>query len=242
MSVVRKFFPLMLIVLALLSMALPAFAQTTGEVELVGTVEAMTLDTITVNGQAIDVSTAEINTSVEVGAVVKVEGMLNPDGSISAREVNAVAEGVQPGEAELIGILTSFNSSTMVVNGQTIDISTAELYPGLTVGEMVKVHAVATADGTWIAREAEPYSPAAEDDGTGLPGEFEITGTLEAVGDGSITVAGQSIVITGAEVKSALVVGVRVKVHVSLVDGVLVAREVENAVSDMNDNTNSNDK
>ncbi|MCB9451243.1 MAG: PepSY domain-containing protein [Anaerolineaceae bacterium] len=234
---IRKSLSFLSIFAALLFLALPVFAQTSGAVELVGVVEAMTLDTITVNGQGIIITGAEINTALEIGALVSVEGTLNPDGSISARQVNPVAAGVQPGEAELIGVLEHFDSTAMVVNGITFDVSGAELGTGLAVGQMVKVHATWT-DSGWVAREVQLYTPA--EDAPGMSGEFEMTGTLEAIGDGSITVAGQTIMTAGAEIKNMLVIGVRVKVHFSLVNGVMVAREVENATADASSNSNDN--
>ncbi|MCA9914620.1 MAG: PepSY domain-containing protein [Anaerolineae bacterium] len=244
MQFIRKSLSTLFIFAALLFVALPVFAQTAGAVELVGVVEAMTLDTITINGQTIVITGAEINTALEVGAVVSVEGTLNPDGSISARQVNPVAAGVQPGEAELIGVLEHFDSTAMVVNGIAFDVSGAELGTGLAVGQMVKVHATWT-DSGWVAREVQLYTPA--EDAPGMSGEFEMTGTLEAIGDGSITVAGQTIMTAGAEIKNMLVIGGRVKVHFSLVNGVMVAREVENATAssttndNMDDNSNTND-
>ena len=222
-----------------LGIVVPGLAQTTGEVELVGIVEAMTLNTVTINEQEIDVSTAEFNTSIEVGAIVQVEGTLNTDGMITARELNPVDEGTVPGEAELIGILESFDGTTMVVNGQTIDISIAGFNGAIRVGELVKVHATATDAGTWLTREVEPF--VADENDSVAVGEFEIIGTLEEIGDGFIVVSGQVISIVDAEVKDPLVPGVLVKVHLSEVNGELLAREVENANTDDNNNPNAND-
>ncbi len=227
----------------MLLLTVPAFAQTTADVELVGVVEAMTLDTVTVNGLLVDVSTAEINTPIEVGALVRVEGSLNVDGTITARQINPVGDDIQPGEAELIGMVESFEDTTMVINGLSIDVTTAEIDPAIMVGEMVRVHATADSAGVWVAREVALFTPdpdAADDDPTPV-GEFEITGTLEEIGDGFIVVAGQTITTTGAEIHDTLVVGVLVKAHVQLVDDVLVAREVENVVAGTGASANDNE-
>lgn len=239
-----SFLVVSLVVMLLLTV--PAFAQTTAEVELVGVVEAMTLDTITVNGLLVDVSTAEINTPIEVDVLVRVEGTLNVDGTITARQINPVADGIQPGEAELIGVLESFDDTTMVINGLSIDVSSAEIDPVIAVGDMVRVHATADSTGVWVAREVALFTPD-PDVTAGDPtpvGEFEITGTLEEIGDGFIVVAGQTITTTDAEIHDTLVVGVLVKAHVQLVDNVLVAREVENVIggtdAPVNDNANGN--
>lgn len=71
-------------------------------------------------------------------------------------------------------------------------------------------------------------------------GETEITGTLERINSGTIVVAGQTISIVGAEINDVLVVGRSVKAHVSTVNGVLTAREVETVSTPDDDNSNSN--
>lgn len=228
-------------------------AQTDDSVELVGIIEEMTATTITVNQQVIDISGAELNIPLEIGSLVKIQGSLSTIGEITVREINAPDEGTQAGEAEITGVLESFDGTTMVINGQVVDASVAEIKAGIVVGELVKVHVTANVDGTWQAREAEPIIASVEDNSTddnstdtnGMqPGEFEIIGTLEEIGDGFVVVSGQRVDISNAELKNMLVTGVLVKVHLQEVDGVLVAREIENSVEDDvsdNDNANSND-
>lgn len=243
----------------LLISTLSALAQTDDSVELVGIIEDMTSTTITINQQVVDISGAELNVPLELGSLIKIEGNLSTSGEITAREVDAPDEGAQAGESELTGILESFDGSTMVINGQVVDVSTAEVKAGIVVGELVKVHVTANDDGTWQAREAEPATAPVQDDPTtddnspndntddGLQsGEFEIVGTLDEIGDGFVVVSGQTIDVTNAEIKNLLVTGVLVKVHLSNVDGSFVAREIENHVASDdssvgNDNTNAND-
>lgn len=78
--------------------------------------------------------------------------------------------------------------------------------------------------------------------------ETEITGVLESITSGSIVVSGQTISVIDAEIKNMLVVGSTVKVHVSTVNGMLIAREVQtaptasdNTNANSNDNTNTNE-
>ena len=233
---------LFVVVFVLLS-AVYGWAQTPGEVELVGEVVGMTLDTITVNGQEINIVGAELDVPLALLILVEVEGTLNPDGSITARQVSAAQEDVIAGEAELIGTLDSFDGATMTVNGQVVDVTNAEIKTGITFGGSVKIHAMATGANTWLAREAEPHVPDVHDNNNAEieqqptpAGEFEIIGSVEEVGAESIMVAGQTISIVGAEIKDSFVAGISVKVHVRLVDGVLVAREIENFVGDDNNN------
>jgi hypothetical protein len=233
-----------LVMIALLLIAaLPAAAQAAALVELVGTIEAVAADSIVVNGQSVDISAAEMQVAAEVGLLVEVEGLLQTDGSIVAREVKAVTDGTLPGEFELIGILDAIDGDSIEIAGQLIDVTNAEIKPGVSVGELVKVHASMTIAG-WVAREVEPTTAEDEDSADSKPeGEFEITGTLQEFSDDSIVLSGQTISIVGAELKNALVVGVLVKAHVSVVDGVLVAREVENAFNedDSSDDESSDD-
>lgn len=240
-------------------------ADAVGQIELVGLVEAMTVDSITVNQQTIDITTAQVNTVLELAAAVKVEGWLLADGTITAREVNALAPGdVLPGEIEVVGVLTAMDATTVTVSGLTIDISTAQMGV-VVVGDTVKVHASFDAAGLLVAREVALYTPDSgtpgndnsadnsndngtddnSNDNSGAPvvtdEEFELRGTLEAVGDGFITVAGQTINTLQAEIKGQLQVGAIVKVHLSLVNGELVAKEVELASREQHGSDDSND-
>jgi uncharacterized membrane protein YgcG len=239
-----------LLILALVTLLIgqAVLAQSAQDtVELVGTIEAVNADgSIVVNGQTITITTAELNVALATGQVVKVEGTLLSDGHIAAREVQApdVDDLQDDDEIELIGIVDSFDGTTLVVSGIPIDVRTAEINSPIVVGQLIKVHASFDANGNLIARETDDNAddgmpspdstPEVGDDNGGdddddRPGEFEITGTLEQVGDGFIMVNGQTISITGAEIKNQLVVGALVKLHLSHQNGQLVAREVENA-------------
>lgn len=243
MACIPRMVSLLLIAFIALLIFVPAVgAQDDGQtVELVGMIEAMSLNSITVNQQEVNITQAEVNLPLALAALVKVEGALNEDGSITARQINAAPAGAQPGEAELVGTLESINGSAWVVNGQTIDMTGAQVTGAPAVGQRVRVHVMATGANTWRAREAaalqaDPVSPAQ----TPIVGEFEIVGTLQGISGRTIMVSGQAIDFISAEIKDPLVVGTLVKVHVSLVNGVLVAREIELADSDDDGDDNGN--
>ncbi len=241
----------LILAFAVLWIAPHAFAQdSTHEVELVGPIEAISGSTLTVNGLTIDVSGAEINVALAVGTEVHVEGELLDDGTVAAYEVGPVEDGVLPGEVEMHGTLASLDAATAVVSGLTFDVSGAEVEDGLAVGDLVVVHASLSDTGTWIAREIssedetsvgddssgddarddssdDSVDDSSSDDSQDESEDFEIVGTLDQIGDGFIVVSGQQIDTTGAEVSDTLVLGMLVKVHVSLVDGALVASEVK---------------
>lgn len=237
-----------LIVLGIFTLTLvvgnPVNSQTSEDVEVVGSVEAMTLNTITVNQLEIDVTSAEMNIPIEVGTIVEVKGELSTNGTITAHEVNAVDDEFELGEAEIIGLLESFDGTTMLINGQTIDVSEADVHDGITFGGFVLVHAILQDDDdVWIARSAESFVASELDDELD-EGELILIGTLEVLGNQELTVAGQPISIdaTETEIHDILIVGVRVKVRVRITNDEWLALEIENSLSrkEVENNTNSN--
>lgn len=276
----RRYF--ILIAAALMAIGLQvlfATAQTSDtEVELVGLVEAMDANTITINGQVINLAGTEINTPLTIGAAVQVEGTIGPDGQITAREVGAVDQ-FEPNAVEVTGVVQSFDGATLALAGLTINAVDAEFDANAVVpGALVRVHIVQGDDGSLTMSEIsvvdadngddenDDSNDDANDDGNGdnedaannengddgnddanddddenngngnddngdlgtLPNdEFEIVGTLESVGNGTITVFGQTVDITQTEIQDALIPGTLVKVHAMFVNGQLVAHEVE---------------
>ena len=231
-----------LVALAALAIRVPTtLAQDSpGEVEVVGAIEAIQAGTtITVNGLRIETAGAEIKTTLVIGAAVKVEGTLQPDGTIWAREVKtAEDDGLLPGEIEVAGTLQALTSTTATVNGIIFDIAAAEVQSGLAVGELVKVHARLGDGGVWVAREIErfvatPDADAPDPETPPVPAgfdddELEIVGTLDEVGENYVVVAGQRYDTTGAEVKGVLVVGTLVKLELKRLDsGILIVEEVK---------------
>lgn len=251
---------------ALLALASSALAQApTGEVEIVGEITSIEggpslalsglgvaysagAPVITVNGLRVDIAGAELYVPIQVGAAVKVEGTLQPDGTIVAREVKAAEEdGLLPGESEFIGTLTGLSATTATVNGLIFDIASAEIEPGLAVGMVVEVHARLSDGGVWVAREIERFVPEVSGTPEGhmpipvgaectechetqpavaAPGGLvkvdddglEIIGTLDEIGENYVVVAGQRYDTTGAEMKGALVVGTLVKIELTRLD------------------------
>jgi hypothetical protein len=239
-----SFFFLLLCAVAPLIFVPGAAAQEARSVELIGVIEALSLNTVTVNQQTVNISRAEINTALTLGTLVEIEGTFGLDGAISAREVNAARPGMLPGEAELTGLLTGVSDSAFVVSGQLIDTTGAEIRGLPATGVRVRIHASVTGPNMWRAREVEVFG---DDDTTRTANSeaFEITGTLEQIDGTTVIVAGQAISISGAEINDPLIIGTRVKAHVSMAaGGILTAREIELADPDDegdNSNANSND-
>jgi LysM repeat protein len=267
-----------LLLMPTLSMTIMAQDDTAAnEVELVGLIEALDMDSITVNGQRILVAAAEINTPLQLGAAVKVEAQVQADLSIRARQINAITgednDDMLPGEIEITGLLSAFDDSTMTIAGLIIDVRGAEIKAGVVVGEVVRVHASLQVNNQLQAREVERYAGHDDDDSSlndnaaddnantndnsndnfdddnsslndnmaFTQGEFELRGTLTSIGADFIVVQGQNISTVGAEIKGTLTLGAMVKVHLSLVNGAWVAREVEMAVRTREDDDDDRD-
>lgn len=226
--------------LLVLGMVTPVFAQVTptapapnvNEIEITGIATALGSGTITVGGRVIDTTRAEFKDAITVGALVKVHYLVAANGALVAREVelaNRVDDNnnnaLRDGEIEIVGVVDAVTATSITLNGQVIDISTAELNDTIAVGAVVKIHLSVAADGTFVAREVELA--------VGDDGELEMFGTVQALTATTVTINGQVIDISLAEMKDALAVGSFVKVHFSMAaDGTLVAREVELALGD----------
>jgi LysM repeat protein len=133
---------------------------------------------------------------------------------------------------ELIGTVEAINADgSIVVNGQTISITTAELNVALTVGRQVKVEGTLMADGLIVAREVNaPDADDLDDD------EVEVSGVVESFDGATLVIGGLSIDMRGAEFNSPVVVGQRIRIHASFdADGNLVAREANNRFDDDDD-------
>jgi hypothetical protein len=201
-------------------------------VEIVGVIDAINGKTLTVNGLTIDISKAQVNLALTVGAKVKIEGLQSANGlTITAREVNAPKTGIQPGESEIVGVVDSVNGTTIVIGGQAIDISNAEVKASVIAGKTVKVEFSIDSAGQLIAREVQVVAatttvgskPSVSEENT------EITGTLEQVGDGFVIVSGQRFSTNGAEIKGQLIVGALVKVELRDGEAELTAKQLENS-------------
>ncbi len=232
-----QIFSALILQAALLGVLPHAFAQsdTTG-VAIVGTISEASDVSLVVNGLTVDISQAQIDATLTlaVGELVQVEGALQADGSILADTVSAPQSGLLPGEVQIVGLLTSLDATAAVVNGIVFDITAATVDPTLLPGAVVSV--IATPDpatDVWAARELMPAGAdvsGAADMGAGMAGTgdvFHLVGTLDEIGDGYIVVAGVTLDTTNAQIDGMPLVGALVSVKVQVVDGVLVAVEVE---------------
>lgn len=155
----------LLLVMGLLLVVTPVLAQDSeSTIEFSGTINAIDGMVLTVDGLMVDVSAAETSLTLEVDMVVKVEGTLLDDGTVAASEVSAVEaddssnDDTDVDTLELVGPLDSLGDSTAVVGGMEFDITGATIEAGLEVGDLVKVHASLSDDGSsWLASSIKRY-------------------------------------------------------------------------------------
>jgi hypothetical protein len=147
--------------------ALPENAKSPGTVELIGTLEGQDGLTWTVSGIVVELtSTTEIKGSPEVGAIIKVEGTLQENGSILAVEIKLAGDDGNDDdsnhtnnppkgkEVEFSGELSAMNGNTWTINGQTVFVTPmTELKGTLEIGVIVKVEGYLLEDGSIEAHQ-----------------------------------------------------------------------------------------
>jgi uncharacterized membrane protein YgcG len=108
---------------------------------------------------------------------------------------------------EFTGTVQSANATALVINGQLIDISGAQVSAALVAGQVVRVQASMAAVGSLIAREVDPVAPGL------LPGLVEMNGSIDQIDGGALLINGLRVSIVGAQVDVPLNVGAIVIVY-----------------------------
>jgi len=227
------------------------------EFELIGTIELMAPTAWTLNGKVLAILPAtKLDGTFMVGDLVKAHAAIQADGSLAAREIVAV-QGADASSMTLLGAEYDFTGAVesiaidqWTVAGTSFAVtSQTEMKGTFDIGDLVKVHLLAGADGSLVAREIE--APEAELEGAAEGDEVELVGVIESMGPEAWVIGGQTLAVTPeTEIEGTFAIGDAVKVHVFVgAGGALTAREIEAAeVGDMDDddgdddnNTNSNE-
>jgi hypothetical protein len=245
------------------SFVVRATVQAGAEVEITGPVESIAAPNLTVAGRLVQTTA---NTEVKrdrsrialadlrIGEIVKVEGMLQADGSLLARQIRALGNPATepppgPNDLELTGAIEAISPPNLTVGGKSVatDASTEISRDGarialtdLRVGEIVKVEGTLQADGSVLAREIETRANPANPPPS-VPPEAELLGMIEALAAPNLTVAGK-VVVTNASTEfkrgedhiafADLRLGETVKVEGTLqADGSVLAREIKAAAA-----------
>ena len=224
----------------------------TGEaiLELVGSVEQIMPAAWTLNGRVLAIlPQTEIRGSIRVGDMVKAHAVVQPDGSLAAREIEP-AEAADPfalpgAEFDFTGAVEAMAIDQWTVAGTTFAVtSQTEVTGTFTIGDLVKVHLLVGADGSLVAREIE--APGAGIESAPEGAEVELVGLIDSIAPGQWVVGGWTLAITPqTEIAGTFALGEAVKVHVIVRAGAnLTAREIEAAdvgdVGGFDDNNNAN--
>jgi phenylpyruvate tautomerase PptA (4-oxalocrotonate tautomerase family) len=211
-----------------------------GKLEFTGLVEEIAADTWMVDGKALAITTrTEINGSIIVGDLVKVEATTGTDGALTALEITLAgakddSRDVDLHEVEFTGSVESIAADSWTVGGKTLAItSKTEIEDKIQVGDMVKVEATTGTDGVLVAKEIDlaDTQDHGEDERSG---DMEFRGVVEAISADMWTVGGRTLGITSrTEIKGDIKVGDSVKVEAkSGTDGSLVADEIKLVTQD----------
>lgn len=140
------------------------------EIEFYGIIESIAEGSYGINGLTVNTDeSTEIKGDLAVGDLVKVEGLLNADGTVLAHEIKpAFAPNGRPDdknkgdddheedEIKMIGSVESISDTLWIVAGTgfLVDDST-KIEGDPAIGDTVKVEATIQTDGTYLAKEIE---------------------------------------------------------------------------------------
>jgi hypothetical protein len=215
------------------------------ESEFSGIVESIGLDSWTVSGQVFAITPqTEIEGTIVVGDLVKIEAVTGTDGIVTAHEIKLAEESTPSTgdhtEMEFEGIVESIGPDSWTVGGQVFAItSDTEIEGTILVGDLVKIEALVGTDGTATAHEIKPVKEEGNSSEEGSDADF--TGIVESIGLDSWTVGGQVFAITAdTEIKGTIIIGDTVKVEARTnPDGTLTAHEIKILGSDDSNNHDS---
>jgi Domain of unknown function (DUF5666) len=209
--------------------------------EFTGIVEVINGESWQVSGQIFGfTSQTEVKDNIVVGDMVKVHYLKNADGSMTATEIELALEATPDPSStslpdqEITGKVEAFSPESWTVKGQVFLVnSQTEIKDAIFLGDVVKVHYITNADGSFTATEIELAG-----DNQAHNSEKKLTGILEQISPDQATISGVVVFITKqTKLDSGLVVGQKVKAEVVTgPDGKMTALEIETF-----DNSSGND-
>ena len=152
-------------------------------VTFAGVVESMGAGQWTISGQAVNVTgTTSVDANIAIGDTVKVEAVIDQGGVPTAVKIefsgnddvnsnndnsnddnsNGNTNGndnSSDGESEVIGIVDAITTDSLTIDGVAYQIASfTEFKDEIVVGDQVKAHVIASADGSLTLREVEKFS------------------------------------------------------------------------------------
>ena len=217
---------------------------------LSGVVEGLEDGKLMIDGNIVEISDeTEFEGEIELGDEVEIKFRFDDEGGMIAQSVEFSGVDDDDSEVEFFGIVESMGSDAWVIGGKNVAVTpSTEIKGGIAEGDSVKVHAYSGDAGALVAREIEPAEGDLDDDDSDVDDdkgedETEIVGVVESIEDGVWTIDGKAFVtLPGIEIEDSLSVGDLVEVHFSIdEDGSLVAREIEAADEDLDDDGDLDD-
>ena len=187
---------------------------------IVGEVESMDGDSWVIAGQTVSISGANVDAGIDVGDMVRAEGIVGEDGSLLAQRISLLddSDGLEP--FEFTGVVESKGDPTWTVSGVDITVDgQTEIKGDPVVGDLVKVEGWIQENGDWLADEIKLIE---EEDA-----KFEFTGVVEDMDPWMVS--GIGFETDGStEIDSDIMIGDLVKVegHI-LADGTWLADEIK---------------
>jgi hypothetical protein len=251
--IVFGFLSVVAVFLAACNAALPAGAEAkvsadgkSAQVEFTGVVDSIAANQWMISGQAVLISAQTVIDGVfAAGDSVKVHATVTADGAVTADKIESpsassggddsqATPGAFNGDAkEFTGKVDAITAESWTVAGQLFAVNAqTDIKGNILIGDMVKVHFVKNADGTFTATKIELAGDQAdnsEQNNQGNQGEAEITGKVDAFTPEAWTVKGQVFAVnTQTEIKDTIYLGDVVKVHYLVnPDGTFTATEIE---------------
>jgi NDP-sugar pyrophosphorylase family protein len=187
---------------------------------IIGEVEAIEDTAWTVAGQTITVNEeTAIEEGVEIGDVVRVEGVLLEDGTLLAERIRLVEE--EPGlPFHFVGVLQGIDDEAWAISGISITVNAdTELDEDLVVGDVVEVRGWILEDDNWLARSIKRLEEQER--------RFEFTGYVDSIDPWVVSgIAFETRDWT--EIETGIEVGDAVKVEGRILeDGTWVAVEIK---------------
>ncbi|MBI2957659.1 MAG: hypothetical protein HYY32_02330 [Chloroflexi bacterium] len=170
-----------------------------------GVVQSIGADAWVIGGKTFKVdSNTVIDQGIEVGVMVRVEFVAQPDGSNRATEIETGGQE----ELRFTGIAERKGADAWVVMGRTFKVNAAtRIERDADVGKQVRVDFVRLPDGSDLATRIK-------EDRQGKPGESRFSGTVEAKAATAWTISGKTFKVdNNTRIDDRLVVGSRVRVE-----------------------------
>lgn len=161
-----------------------------------GTVDAVTVNTLTLNGQTFSVATTDdLTTLFTPGSTFEIELRQNGDGTISIDRFMAVDDSGEY-DVEFKGLVDTVTPNTITLNGETLTAATTDDLTALfTPGEVYEIKYLFNADGTIsivaFHSEGDNY-------------DVEFKGLVEAVTADTLTLNGETFTVATTNDLTAL--------------------------------------